>query len=452
MFENILPHQIILIWIGISGLTGTIVSLMISEGKNPLYILGNIFFCGFIGALFGGFFVALTDALVWDFWSLLIPVFIGGIVSYLIAMFLRDKIPKPTIDVKPIAMVLAILMILMLSIASAYPVIKQPTRALNVSGVTPAVLNIGDVKILQPTGYKYEAVKLTDAVNEISFDTSTLTQLMNNPNMPVIINSYHTSIEFPSILAENPAEGDYLSFKLTFGVADNSPVDWRQPLWYVFCWGDTNGNEELDDNDTLLGSQYFKIPSIAGAGEGIYTSAPCVYDADGQPMWAMYDVPDTGILLPVTFADWDEDGQYPYNPWKDDSQYTFANTPEGFKPPYDQASWQINSSSGFPEPKESILYWVKIEKGYSYPVYGKLYCPTGMTQYAKDWYLTIIAYDYAYSTTEAIATHNMHFQIGSEEKPVVTITSTFWVETALFALVGIACLALVKYGGKYAFK
>jgi len=46
----------------------------------------------------------------------------------------------------------------------------------------------------------------------------------------------------------------------------------------------------------------------------------------------------------------------------------------------------------------------------------------------------------------------MHFQIGSEEKPVVTITSTFWVETALFALVGIACLALIKYGGKYAFK
>ncbi|RLF42533.1 MAG: hypothetical protein DRN17_07745, partial [Thermoplasmata archaeon] len=65
MFESILPHQIILMWIGISGLTGTIVAYMISEGKNPLYILGNIFFCGFIGALFGGFFVALTDALVW---------------------------------------------------------------------------------------------------------------------------------------------------------------------------------------------------------------------------------------------------------------------------------------------------------------------------------------------------------------------------------------------------
>lgn len=448
MFENILPHQIILIWIGISGLTGTIVSLLISEGKNPLYILGNIFFCGFIGALFGGFFVALTDALVWSFWSLLLPVFIGGIVSYLIAIFLRDKIPKPAIEVKPIAMVLAILMIVMLSVASAYPVIKQPTKVLNVSGATPAVINIGDVKIIQPTGYNYKAVKLTDAINEISFDTSTLAQLMNNPNMPVVINSYHTSIEFPNQLAENPAEGDYLGFKLTFGVSSSSPVDWRQPVWSVFCWGDVDGDGEMDEDDVLLSEQYFKIPSQAGE---IYTSAPCVYDADEQPMWAMYGVQTTDgyMLLPVTFGDWGINGTN--TAWKDDSKYTFANTPEGWKPPYDQASWQIDSS-GYLSPKEDVSYWVKIEKGYSYDVYGKLYCPTGMTQYTKDWYLTIIAYDYAYSTTQAIATHNMHFQVGSAQPPDVNISSSWWVETALFALVGIACLALVKYGGKWAFK
>jgi len=448
MFENILPHQIILIWIGISGLTGTIVSLLISEGKNPLYILGNIFFCGFIGALFGGFFVALTDALVWSFWSLLLPVFIGGIVSYLIAIFLRDKIPKPAIEVKPIAMVLAILMIVMLSVASAYPVIKQPTKVLNVSGATPAVINIGDVKIIQPTGYNYKAVKLTDAINEISFDTSTLAQLMNNPNMPVVINSYHTSIEFPNQLAENPAEGDYLGFKLTFGVSSSSPVDWRQPVWSVFCWGDVDGDGEMDEDDVLLSEQYFKIPSQAGY---IYTSAPCVYDANEQPMWAMYGVQTTDgyMLLPVTFAIWGIDGTSQM--WKDDSQYTFANTPEGFKPPYDQASWQIDAS-GTLAPKEDVWSWVPIEKGRTREVYGKLYCPTGMTQYTKDWYLTIIAYDYAYSTTQAIATHNMHFQVGSAQPPDVNISSTWWVETALFALVGIACLALVKYGGKWAFK
>ena len=463
MFENILPHQIILIWIGISGLTGTIVSLMVSEGKNPLYILGNIFFCGFVGALFGGFFVALTDALVWDFWSLLLPVFVGGIVSFLIAIFLRDKIPKPTIDVKPIAMVLAILMIVMLSIVSAYPVVNQPTRVLNVSGVTPAVINIGNVRILRPSGVSYDTIKLADALNTntITFDISTLTQLMNRPNIIVSIDSYYTSIDFPSRLAENPQEGDYLNFKLTFEVPSTSPTDWREPVWYTLCWGDVNYNGTFDkDVDIVLGGEFYKIPSKIG---DIVTSGPCVYDAEGNPMWAMYSFEteegDT-ICLPIIFGLYDDDGEYPYNPWKDDSQYTFVNTPEGFKPPYDQGSLQIDAS-GHINYKEKVYGFAEITKGHSCDVYGKIYCPIGMPEQTSDWYFTVIAYDYAYSKDEAIAVHNMHFQVSDAdggdggdggEPPDVDISSTWWVETALFAIVGIACLALVKYGGKYAFK
>lgn len=449
MFENILPHQIILIWIGITGLTGTIVSLMISEGKNPLYILGNIFFCGFVGALFGGFFVSLTDALVWDFWSLLIPVFIGGIVSFLIAMFLRDRIPKPTIEIKPIAMVVAILMIMMLSVASSYPLMSQPTRVLNTSGTTPQVINIGDVRIIRPTGYNYETFELTNALNEISFGISNINQLTGSQYIPVYIRSYHTSIDFPNRLAENPSEGDYLGFKLTFGVAENSPVDWQKPVWFVLCWGDVNNNGELDENDTILSEQYFKIPSKAG---GIHVSAPCVYDENGQPMWAMYGyTEDNGdyYLLPILFGT--------YFTWKDDSQYTFANTPEGFKPPYDQASWQVDATSGEILLKENIYSWIKIQKGQSYDVYGKLYCPTGMSQTANDWYLTIVAFDVAYSYQNPVAIHHMHFQVGSGdggggEEPIVNINSLWWVEVSLFALVGIACLAIVKYGSRWAFR
>ena len=76
-----------------------------------------------------------------------------------------------------------------------------------------------------------------------------------------------------------------------------------------------------------------------------------------------------------------------------------------------------------------------------------------MGQYAEDWYVTVIAYDMAYSDSEPIATHDMHFKVsGAGEKPVVNISSDYWVETAMFAIVGIACLAVVKYGGKWAFK
>jgi len=448
MFEMLLPHQIILLWMCMAGLSGTIISFIVSEGKKPLYTIATMFSSAFAGVLFGGFFVALTDALVWEYWSLLIPIFIGGITAILVTVYLADKLPTPSIKVKPIALAIAVIMVIVLSFAPVIT-ISQPTR-LHAPQVDFVSLNLGNTKLLKPVSQgNTEYITLKDVL-ERDIDSDLLTTLSYTTNK-VLIDSYHANIEFPTKLSENAQEGDYIGFKLTFGVSSSSPTDWKMPVWFVFVWGDVNGNGEFDNSDVTLSEQLFKIPSQAGQ---IYTSAPCVYDADGQPMWAMYGVntADGYQLLPITFALWDADNDpNVWSPWKDDSQYTFENTPEGWKPPYDQASWQIDVSGNLAS-KEDVDTWVEIEKGQSYDVYGKIYCPYGMSNYTSDWYLTVIAYDYAYSTTEAVATHSMHFVVQGPQKPVVNIASDWWIEASLLFALAMIGIVTVKYGSKFAFK
>lgn len=444
MFEQILPHQIILLWMTISALTGVTVALLISEGKNWLYLLANLFFAGFVGTIFGGIFVALSEALIWELWSMMIPIFIGGIVAYLVSAYLKDDIPMPSLHIKPFVMILAIALILGMSIASIYPVLPDTSSTPVTSAVIPTALNIGDgFSMVSPTGGTF-TYDLED-VTEKNFDiTGTkFTQLLQTPLYPLDIDSYHTSINFPTSIAEDPSEGDYMSFKFTFSVSSSSPVNWQQPVWFIFAWGDVDGDGVQDSTDVLLSEQFFKIPSTAG---NIWTSCPCVYDSSGNPMWAMYGV-NTGSgyqLLPVTFATWDT------NHWKTDSQYTFANTPEGYTPPYDMASWQIDASNNL-APVEDIDTWVPMNKGSSRDIQGKFYCPDGMTDYTNDWYISVIALDFAYSTTEAIATHNMHFTVGGgapPNPPIVNISSSYWVEVAMLGMFGVACVLAVKYGKK----
>lgn len=448
---DVLPHQIVWIWIGISGLTGAFMALLISEGRNPLYILGNIFFCGFFGALFGGFFVALTDALVWEFWSLLLPVFIGGIVSYLVAVFLRDKIPKPRIEVKPIAFVISLIMIIVLSISAVYPLAtSQATIETTQVKLPTAFLN--DAKLIRPSGDGgFSVVSLSDEFDRISLD---INQLIENPFTAYRIRSYYASVDFPFRVSETPTEGQYISFKLTFSVSSASPTDWQKPVINCFVWGDVNGNGQYDDGtDKVLSARYYKLPTST---DGVYVSAPCVYWAsNGTALWAMYSYPAVGGdigLLPVIFGKCGVGGSI--TPWKDDSKYTFSNTPEGFKPPYDQFSIAL-LDNGTLVPMEDVYSWYKIPKGGSCNVYGKLYCPEGMSSVAKDWYFVVVAYDDAYGVMP-LAYHEMHFQVnpkGEEQlPPIININSAWWIETALFLLVGVACLAIIKYGGKWAFR
>jgi len=445
MFEWILPHQIILLWTTISVITGAVIALMITEGKNYMYLLANIFLCGFVGVIFGGIFVGLSDALIWEAWSLLIPIFIGGIASYIMAVYFRDKIPKASIQVKPIALVIAIAMVIMLSFSTVITAIPPSNnRVLNTNYSDLMAYNVGDVNILTlpNNGKKVLSNELTSIdINPANI----LSPLNTGESNRLTINSYHTSIEFPHKISEVAHEGDYISFKLDFSVPDSSPTDWREPAWLVFCYAEGDDQMGLSEGDYILSEQFFKLPVQVPSGSGsIYTSSPCVYDADENPMWAMYgvDTADGYKLLPVTFATWGGNSF-----WKADYQYTFSNTPEGWKPPYDQQSWQIDAS-GQLTAKEEVYDWVEIKKGDSYPVYGKLYCPKGMSNLSDTWYLVVIAYDFAYSTTSNVAYHVMDFTVKPMSAPIVDISSSWWVEATAMGMLTLIGLVSLKYGKK----
>jgi len=440
MFEWILPHQIILLWATISVITGAFISLFITEGKHPMYMLANIFLCGFTGVVFGGIFVALTDALVWEAWSLLIPVFIGGLASYFMAMYLKDNIPKASIKVKPIAMIMAVGLILIMSFGSLITAFPNTTTLVANGTTSHMVYNAGDVNILAYPDNN-GAMMLATPVTTININPANIIRPDNTESNLLKINTYHTSIEFPSKIAEDAHEGDYVSFKLDFSVPSNSPANWREPVWTVVVWAEADGQMGLSAGDYVLDARYMKIPDgYPTSGGEIYTSAPCLYDDNGEPMYAIYGANVGGqyMLFPMVFGLFDV--------WKDDSQYTFSNTPEGWTPPYDQSSWQL--SAGSLSPKEDITSWVEISKGQSFSVVGKIYCPQGMANLSTTWYLTVVAYDYAYSTTSNVAYHSMSFTVKPMSAPIVNVTSSWWVEATAMGLLSLIAIAMVRNGKK----
>lgn len=439
----ILPWQIILVWVTISALTGVISGLLISEAKNWLYILGNTLVCAFVGIIAGGIFVALTDGLNWEFYSFLIPFIIGGATSFVIGAYLREQLPKPSRDIKPAVVALELIVIIGLCLVSAIPAGRIPTTPAGIVDHTAIAIDVDDVTLFGGSG---RTTKLVD-VTTVNVDPSSQSfqQLKNYPIIPIEIEAYHTSIDYPTKIAEDPEEGEYMTFKFTFSVPGGSPVKWEEPVIYLYCWGDVNGNGILDKTGDIvyLGTleyQPFKFPT----DENTLVSCPCVYDSNGNPMVALYAFPadSTFMCLPNYFAVMTD--------WKDEEYggYVFANTPEGFEPIGDMASWQYHDN--VIELMEDVYAWVPISIGSSKWVEGKLYCADGMASTSNDWYFTVVAFDWAYSYSEPITVHDMHFTVGepAAEPPIVNIASEYWVVAGLFAFFGVASIVATKFGKK----
>ncbi len=466
MFEQILPHQIVLLWLSLAGLVGFVSGILISEANKQdtekgmriswLYVLGNTSFCAFAGVVAGGIFVGLTDALVWAAWSLLIPIFMSGIVSWLVYAFLADDIPKQTVKVKPAATILSIVVLVLLALAAIYPAtFGQPeaTSGTVVDNAPVYRVTSDNVDVMTSTS-SMDAIDSSNLnVMPTTLDWDTIQSLETNPTKPIEMESHHTSIDFPVQLAENPAEGDYMKFKFDFSVPSSSPSAWQQPVTTWMVWGDADGNGDYGSGDYVLDSSFFKIPNQAGDETGsIYMSSPCLYKAsDGSPQIAFYTAQDSDgniQMLPCIFGMTFTDSQG--NVWKDDSQYTFSNTPEGYTPPYDMWSWEYYEADNTIQAQETYFEWTEIAPSdtASYPVIGEIYIGSGMSE-INDWYVTCIAYDWAYSQSEPVASHKMHFQVGAAQPPDVNVSSSWWVEAALFGLIGVACIGVVKYGKQW---
>lgn len=402
----------------ISAYAGLIIATIIDEFRNPLYELANLFICGFAGSIFGGIFGTIFP-LRWDLWAILIAILFAGVVSIFTAIYVKDKLLRITSNVKNVY--IAIFIILLIGMFSVLP--ERTVSYPETEYTSIPVYQLGEVTGMIENNYEVENI---------------VTPTQGNYPISLDIKTYKSAMRFPTIQA-NPTEGQYIDIKITFSVASSSPVDWQKPLWTIYVGTDTNNDGRID---TILPDIFYKLPSQAGL---IYTSAVCLYNStNGQPMQALYNFVSGGYLnlLPVVFG--------VYNQVKDDSQYTFQNTPEKFKPPYDQYSWYYSPSNGTIYPFETLNSWVVLRKGETKDVYMRLYCADGMAinDTATTWTVVIDAYDLAYSSSQAIKSATMTFTVQpyQAQPPTVNITFNYWIVTILLGGIGLACIISVKKG------
>jgi len=71
-----------------------------------------------------------------------------------------------------------------------------------------------------------------------------------------------------------------------------------------------------------------------------------------------------------------------------------------------------------------------------------------MANLSTTWYLTVVAYDYAYSTTSNVAYHSMSFTVKPMSAPIVNVTSSWWVEATAMGLLSLIAIAMVRNGKK----
>ena len=408
----LLEHMLACALLGL--ITAGAMSFIVNDGRSSVVTLFMFLFGAIFGWINGMVFIYLTGGLELSIPWLALPVITTLFASMIMLYKFRD--------------------IKAIFIRSA---VKTERTAAILSVVVLFVL-IGSLVVLAlpqgyATSYNTQVFSIKNAEYEgsaITLSTSQANKLMSvTPTgiIPITFDTAKSSVGFPRI-AENPGEGDYLEFQLTFNVGSGGG-DWEQPYIGMCVFDDANGNSQLDSGETIWSSLIYKGPTESGNWR-----ANCLYDAIGNPLAEVFTVNAGGdiLLVPIFHAS-------DITVWKSDNQHTFLNTPEGYIPPSDMISW-VQGPTGALTLKEQVTTFASISAGGSATFKGKIYCPEG---FVGNHGLLVRAFDARYTTPyipnlNPVSEHIMTFTIGegngNGEYPAVDITSTSWVTVALLGL------------------
>lgn len=388
----------------IGAITGAIISLIVEEGKYPIHILFLALLGATTGWIGGIIWVYLTGGLSLTLTSLVIPVILTAFASMIALSILKDKnlLPKPSHDVKPIAIVASIAVIIILAFSATLPYLPiegqqtQPTTSLPTSiSTTPQTLQpltISDMSSLQPQ--------------------TTMANLLD-------ISITKSAVEFPSI-AENPQPGQYLKFEVSFTV---STSDWPKPKIKILVVKDEDNNGAISTGDKLWPSDLYKYPLDAdswrihvahhsdGTAQAIYWDT-----ATGEALWAYHAT----LTQPPSF---NEEGQ------------TLTNTPEGFVCPNDMISISQNGLL-----LDGIGNYISIPKGSTVTITGKIYAPDNES-YIGQHIISVVAADDYYGP---LATKTLTFTIQMPPPPDINILIVT-VTIGLVGMLGVAAIYVPKY-------
>ena len=405
----LLEHMLACALIGL--VTSGILVFIVDEGKSKVVMLFMLLFGATFGWIIGMVFIFLTGGLELSVPWLALPVITTVFASTLMLYKFRNigaMFTRPRTEVSRLSAIFSVVIFFVL---------------------------IGSLVVLAfPQGYDSSYNTQIFSAKDISREEGTIvpsasqlnrfTSVTSTGTIPITFDTAKSSVGFPRI-AENPGEGDYLEFQLTFNVGSGGG-DWEQPYIGMCVFNDDNGNGQLDSGEGIWNSLHYKGPTESGNWR-----ANCVYDTAGSPVGEIFVVSVGGdlLLLPSFHAS-------SITVWKTDSSYTFPNTPEQYTPPNDMISWEADN--GYLTLKEQVTTFATVSAGGSVTFKGKIYCPDGS---AGNHGLLVRAFDARYTgpytpNEDHLAQHVMTFTVGNGAPPTpeIDITSTSWVTVALLAL------------------
>lgn len=389
------------IFFGLLGLlTGLGMWLISAEGDKrlffPLTIVGMT-----AGWLTGLFWNYATGGLSVPLYAVTFPVIASIFTSAVILLYL----PPPRISAKVSDRLAKISVGIFIALAFFISFTAIP-----LAGVTVAETE-------NYTGITAQSVETMTITEEVA---KTLAQPPTN-QIPIEINALKSTVSLFSTLDEGVV-GKYLYFKITFTV---SKYNWVKPYVKILIFEDKDENGEISRGDTLYKTTNYKVVTSQGSWRAN------VKYVNGEPSQEIFVVRWGGedVYLPIIHGD--------VTRWKDDTQYTFSNTPEGYKPPNDMLSWNDDKLM------ETIKSFEVIPAGSSETIEGKIFC----TKPGK--YLMLVeAFDARYCdpfehwfNDKPIAKKVIPFEVKEEQKPEITID---WTIGLALAGVGVPTAFLVS--------
>jgi len=406
--------------LGFVGLvTGAITGIIITEGKRPVLVLYLILLGTTCGWFSGMLWIYLTGGLDINATAILLPVVFTLLASLTAIYFIGEKaIPISPKKATPLATLLAFgLLFAMAGVAFA--------------------TNLPQTYKSEYAPVQYDKVSFLPSMPKITWrDAKRLSQPIYS-NM-VQIDKAKSYVRFPTI-AENPQEGQYLEFKVTFHVSN---ADWEQPYIKLVVFQDANGNGVPDNGEYVWSDVHYKIATESGKK----WRTNCIWQ-NNQPYIQFHVASVDGqlLIMPIFHAN-------SLTVWKNEEGKTFGNTPEGYTAPYDMLSWELTDNTV--QLKEQIQSFAVISKGSSVSIKGKIYCPEGS---AGQHGLIIQAFDMRYTdpfdpSAEPLAQDIMPFTVseggdgGGGQPPVIDITYQSWVVAGLLVFgTVIASVATIRY-------
>ena len=390
----------VVIFFGMLGLLTSIALWMISAEGNKRYFFPLTLVGLTSGWLTGLIWVYATGGLSLPLYAVLFPVVVSLTLSAVVLFYLPE--PKITESISPKLFNISIIILIVMGLAVAYTSIPITSTS------TYSTEDYSNIQMQSIKTYKLD-------------DRSIQSLLQKSTNqIPMDISALKSSVSLMSS-SDTPYTGSYVSFRITFSVSN---YDWVKPYIKLAIFKDNNENGEIDEGDELWNSVNYKFITNLGSWR-----ANVKYE-NGQPTEEIFAVREDGeiAMLPIFHAS-------QISTWRDDTQYTFTNTPEGYTPPQDMLSWDGDTL------KETVVAYQTIPAGSSSSIEGKIYCPPN----SQGKYLLLVqAFDARftdpYKNDKPIAQKIIPFEI-KEGKPEITID---WTMGIILAVVTVPSIFIAR--------